>query len=188
MTMLKSIAALDHSIFYWFYDFSGKSQALDAFIVFCGEYLIYLVVLFVFWHAYRMWRKGGIKNLLPYAEAAVSVFLARIVVEPAIHLFYGRVRPFIALSLTHNLIVDTAQSFPSGHTIIMFALATSIFFYDRKFGWFLYVLGILIGVGRIMGGVHYPSDVLGGAVLGILVGWLVYLVSKKILKNHPHLL
>ncbi len=128
------------------------------------------------------------RNLLPYAEAVVSVFLARLVVEPAIHLFYDRVRPFVALSLAHNLIVDTAQSFPSGHTIVMFALATSIYFYDKRFAWFLYFLGVVIGIGRIMGGVHYPSDILGGAVLGILVGALVYFVSKKILKNHPSLL
>ncbi len=188
MAILKNLAALDHSIFYWFYDFSGRFSWLDFLIVFCGEYLIYLVVLFVFWHAYRMWQKGGIRNLLPYAEAVASVFLARLVVEPAIHLFYDRVRPFMALSLTHNLIVDTAPSFPSGHTIVMFALATSIFFYDRRFGWFLYTLGIIIGIGRIMGGVHYPSDILGGAVLGIVIGWAVYELSKKVLKNHPHLL
>ncbi len=183
--MIRTLVSLDHSLFYFFYNFSGKSEYLDAFIVFCGEYLIFLVILFVFWHAYRMWRKKGLKAFVPYVEATISVAFARLLIEPTIHLFYDRVRPFVALSLSHNLIVDTASSFPSGHTIVMFALATSIYFYDKKFGWFLYVLGLLIGIGRIAGGVHYPSDVLGGAILGCIAGWLVYLVSKKIFKKHP---
>ena len=186
--MLTTFVNIDHSIFYFFYNLSGKSEWIDALIVFCGEYLIYLVILFVFWHAYRMWTKGGLKALLPYVEAAISVLLARVVVAELIRLFYDRVRPFAALSLSHNLLIDTAASFPSGHTIAMFALATSVYFYDRKFGWLLYVLGIIIGLGRIAGGIHYPSDVLGGAILGILVGWLVYEVSKKILKKSPSLL
>ena len=70
----------------------------------------------------------------------------------------------------------------------MFALATAIYFYDRRFGWFLFVLGALVGIGRVAGGVHYPTDILGGAILGIIVGWLVYSISKKILKNRPNLL
>jgi undecaprenyl-diphosphatase len=186
--MVPSIVSLDHSLFYHLYNLSGRSQVVDFLIVFFGEYLIYLVILFVFWHAYRMWRKGGLKDLVPYAEASVSVVFARGILEPFIHLFYDRVRPFIALSLSHNLIIDAAPSFPSGHTIVMFALATSVYFYDRKFGWFLYVCGILIGLGRVAGGVHYPSDILGGAVLGIIVGWLVYAVSDRILKKSPYLL
>ena len=186
--MLSTLIYIDHSVFYFFYNFSGKSLALDAFIIFCGEYLIFLVALFVFLHAYRMYGKNGKKAFLPYVEAVVSVVLARLFVEPLIQLFYERVRPFIALSLTHNLLTDFAWSFPSGHTIVMFALATSIYFYDRKFGWFLFVLGAIIGLGRVAGGVHYPSDIVGGAVLGIAVGWLVYLVSKKVLKKRPNLL
>ena len=186
--MISTLIYIDHSIFYFFYNLSGKNYFLDALIIFCGEYLIYLVILFVFWHAYRMWQRNGLKAFVPYVEAIISVIIARGVVVELIRVFYDRIRPFEAFSLTHNLIIDSASSFPSGHTIVMFALATSIYFYDKKFGWFLFVLGAVIGLGRIAGGVHYPSDVLGGAVLGIVVGWLVYVVSKQILKNRPNLL
>jgi undecaprenyl-diphosphatase len=186
--MLSTLIYIDHAVFYFFYNFSGKSQAVDALIIFCGEYLIFLVVLFVFWHAYRMYIKNGKKAFLPYVEAVISVAIGNGLVIYLIRHFYERVRPFTALILSHNLITDTSYSFPSGHTIFMFALATSIFFYDRKFGWFLFVLGAIIGLGRVAGGVHYPSDIVGGAVLGIAVGWLVYLVSKKVLKKRPNLL
>ena len=186
--MLNTLANTDHSVFYFFYNFSGQSRLVDTLIIFCGEYLIYLVVLFIFWHAYRMWRRNGLKALIPYVEAAIAVVIARGVLVPLIHVFYDRVRPLLALSLSHNLIVDSGASFPSGHTIIMFALATAIYFYDRRFGWFLFVLGALVGIGRVAGGVHYPTDILGGAILGIIVGWLVYSISKKILKNRPNLL
>jgi len=177
--MISSLVNLDHSIFYFFYNPSGRFAWLDFLIVFCGEYLIYLVVLFVFWHAYRLWRKHGGKAFIPYLEALVSVAIGNAVLVPVVRIFYERVRPYVAFHLTHNLLIDPAFSFPSGHTIFMFALATSIFFYDKKFGTFLYVCGILIGVARIAAGVHYPSDIFGGAVFGIAIGILVYKIIGK---------
>jgi undecaprenyl-diphosphatase len=71
------------------------------------------------------------------------------------------------------VLVDTAASFPSGHTIFMFALATGVWRINKRFGWWLYALGLLIGAARVAGGVHYPSDIVGGIVLGIATSFVI---------------
>jgi len=68
----------------------------------------------------------------------------------------------------------SSLSFPSSHSTNMFALAF-IFtkFYKSRWIWF-FSFATLIGFSRIYVGVHYPGDVLGGAILGVIIAWIVY--------------
>ncbi len=68
-------------------------------------------------------------------------------------------------------------SFPSGHTITSFAAATGIFFANKKCGIAALVLAALIGLSRLYLYVHFPTDVLAGAVLGVLCGIAIQWVS-----------
>ncbi len=61
-------------------------------------------------------------------------------------------------------------SFPSGHTAAAFVFATLIAAFFPMFAPAAYVLAVLIGLSRIMLGVHYPSDIAAGAALGVLCG------------------
>jgi undecaprenyl-diphosphatase len=65
--------------------------------------------------------------------------------------------------------VPTDYSFPSGHTATSFAAAVVLGWALPRRAWLFYVLAAAIGFSRIYVGVHYPIDVLGGAVLGLLV-------------------
>lgn len=63
-----------------------------------------------------------------------------------------------------------AHSFPSGHTTTSFACATVLAAFVPRLRVPFYVLAALVGLSRLYNGVHYPTDVIAGAVLGTLVG------------------
>ena len=64
-------------------------------------------------------------------------------------------------------------SFPSGHTLAAFETAVSIFLANRKWGTVFLAFAVLIGISRMYLFVHFPTDVLGGAALGIFIAWFV---------------
>lgn len=136
-------------------------------IYFCAVYLIWIeLALLVF-----VWRDA--------IKALVAGAISRLGFVTLIRFFYHRPRPYIALHLT-PLFADTSWSFPSGHASFMFAIATIVFIKNRRLGAVMYVLSILTGWGRVMAHVHWTSDIVGGAVLGILVGLGVDYLAQKI--------
>jgi len=74
----------------------------------------------------------------------------------------------------------TNYSFPSGHSANAFALATTLYFYDKRIGIPALIFAAIIGISRIFVGAHWPSDVIVGAALGIGAG---YLVEKQLNKT-----
>ena len=77
------------------------------------------------------------------------------------------------------------KSFPSGHTSMAFATAASLSIQLRK--WYVVVPAYLwagsVGYSRIYLGVHYPSDVLGGAITGIGSAYLAHWLNQKLFRN-----
>lgn len=90
------------------------------------------------------------------------------------HLYY-RPRPFVALRMVHRLISHAPDSsFPSDHVAGSFAFAVGMNRAGRGFGLLFYSLAVIVALARVFVGVHWPSDVLGGAVIGLLAGWFVH--------------
>ena len=83
--------------------------------------------------------------------------------------------------------MPTSWSFPSGHTSSSFAAATAVFSVNKKWGVPAYVFAAIVGYSRIYLGVHYCTDVLAGAVLGIVYGIIgvvvVHFIIKALKKN-----
>ena len=73
------------------------------------------------------------------------------------------------------------QSFPSGHAAIFFAIAMAIYFFNKKLGIVFFIGAVLIGFARIFTGIHWPSDVLAGAIIGIISG---IIIIKLFFKKH----
>ncbi len=168
---------IDESIFYAFYNLSGHSRVGDFFIVFFGDYFIFIAILVFAYVAYRAWRKGGI----PGAQLYVLATFATVVAEGfsvVIKFLSHRTRPFVEMKLPH-LLTDNSYAFPSGHTTFLFALATATYFFNKKLAYFLYATGIVVGLSRIAGGVHYPSDIFGGAVIGACTGFVMYKLWER---------
>ena len=102
------------------------------------------------------------------------------VIFPIKHLV-ARERPENAL-ITVDWLVDTAEySFPSGHAAMAFMMAillSSVF--GRKY--FFYTLAFLIAFSRIYLGVHYLSDVVGGAVIGVALGSVILRHKERLMR------
>ncbi|GEK88264.1 phosphatase PAP2 family protein [Alkalibacterium putridalgicola] len=62
------------------------------------------------------------------------------------------------------------KSFPSRHVFSIFVIATTLYFISKPLGIFLLLAGSILAVLRVIGGVHYPRDVIAGAIIGIISG------------------
>lgn len=93
-----------------------------------------------------------------------------------------RPRPYVTYPFLDNQKTETDPSFPSGHTSSSFALATSLSLAYPK--WYVvvpsYTYATLTAYSRLHLGVHYPSDVLTGALIGSGCAWLSHYLNKKI--------
>jgi undecaprenyl-diphosphatase len=74
---------------------------------------------------------------------------------------------------------SNAHSFPSGHTATAFACATVLAHFVPRWRVPFFVLAALIGLSRVYNGMHYPTDVLAGAVLGVLIALLLLAVVRR---------
>lgn len=94
-------------------------------------------------------------------------------------------RPFLAITHLKTLFLTGGyDSFPSGHATFFSALALGLFYHNKKLGSFFLFAAFLVGVARVIVGVHWPIDVLGGFLIGVLISSIAYLTLKKyIYKN-----
>ena len=93
----------------------------------------------------------------------------------------ARTRPYEVIEGLTNLIGEQSDfSFPSGHTAASFAFAAAFcMLAPKKYRLPVCILAVLISLSRLYVGVHYPTDILGGAVIGILCGLLAAWIVKK---------
>jgi undecaprenyl-diphosphatase len=101
----------------------------------------------------------------------------------------SRVRPYITYTDITALHVGTdTTSFPSSHALYLFATSISVYFarHDHLGAWLIFI-ALVISTARIAAGVHYPSDILGGAILGLLIAYAVAnkksIIYKQLFKN-----
>lgn len=94
----------------------------------------------------------------------------------------ARPRPFMYFDREIELLIPPPgeYSFPSGHTLHSFAAAVTIFLHHKKAGAAAIILAALIAFSRLYFFVHFPTDVLGGMILGTLAAVLVYKAAGKV--------
>ena len=98
----------------------------------------------------------------------------------------GRERPpSIVLDPEPLMEVPTTSSFPSGHALSSFACAYVLARAEPRLAVPAFVLAVLIGFSRIYVGVHYPLDVLAGAVLGLLVATALLRLLAGLRRSRP---
>ena len=115
---------------------------------------------------------------------AVSLLIEVLFCNLIIKTLVARVRPYDVNTAIELLIkAPTDFSFPSGHTGASFAASSGLYFAKNRLWIPAVILSVLIAFSRLYLYVHYPTDVLAGAFLGIISGWLGSLIVAYILKK-----
>lgn len=169
---------IDLSLLFFLNLLAGQSPALDGAIVFFAEQFPYLVVAGFFVFVFLQERARAEKWAL-VCEGLGAALIARYGFAELIRFFYHRARPSVEYAVT-ALLSEPSFSFPSGHAIFFFALSTVIYVRHRGWGWGFFAASALISLARVAAGVHYPSDVLGGALLGVAVGLLAHKLFRRL--------
>jgi len=176
----------DLAIFSYINGFAGHWKLLDYAGIFLAGYLQYfLAALFAILFFYPI--KDRKINRQMILVAFISAFISRFAVKSILTLFVAEPRPYVAVPSAYKLIStaisDDFQSFPSGHALFFFALATAVYFYNKKLGVFFFICAALMGLARVFCGVHYLSDIVIGAIIGITTAIIVHKLYLKS-KNH----
>lgn len=169
---------MDVSLFNLINGLTGKWWFLDWLGIFFAEYGGYLMILIAIF--LLIGEKNWRKRIYFSASAILAVILARGLITEIIRFFYYQPRPFLVLKIQPLINHDLTSSFPSGHAAAFFALALAIFYFNQKWGWRSLVLALVISLARVFVGIHWPVDVLAGALIGLGSAFLIKKFFPKI--------
>ncbi len=166
------LSRLDTSLFYLF-NVQLANPLFDKImpvITATGNWRFVALAAGVFW----FW-KGGNKGRWAVLYTVLAWGLSDLFNSNLAKSIFERPRPCLSLPDVH-LLVGCGQtfSFPSGHAVTSFAIATFLSLVYGRACWVLFPLAFLVSYSRIAVGVHYPFDTLAGMVEGALFGYLFY--------------
>ncbi|GAB1396708.1 MAG TPA: phosphatase PAP2 family protein [Saprospiraceae bacterium] len=141
-----------------------------------------LYIALLIWLIYKYQKKSVLIIGLIIAVAGITDYTSSSIIKP----FVKRVRPcndqLIELQVNERVTCGAGYSFPSSHAAnhfaIAFFLSLTIFRKYRLMQWLSFLWAALIALSQVYVGVHYPADIFGGAVLGMLIAMMVYYVSS----------
>jgi len=187
---------MDFYLFDFLNQWAGQWLCLNALAIFLAEYLGYLLVcLLIAWLIWDLlFKKEKYQKTIKIISLSLGAALfSRLIIVEIIRWLYYRPRPFVVGQVNQLIDHSASGSFPSGHAAFFFALATVIFLSYKKVypalkfwygaGLLFFLASFLIGLARIFVGLHYPSDILAGALIGIFFGWLVNKLFVKYKKT-----
>ena len=151
--ILKSIAKTRHDIFTKIMKFFSLSAN-------AGVIFFILSLIMILSEKYKKMGYACIVTVLTHS------FICNVLLKPVIKRYQD------IIVLLDKIPKD--YSFPSGHTGASFAFATTVFLYDKKLGALAYILALCIAYSRMYLGVHYPTDIIGGVILGSGIAILIF--------------
>ena len=141
---------------------------------FFAEYLTYSLplILIVAW----FWSE---KTKKPAIRAFFAAILAWPILATTIGHFVHRARPFESGGVQELIFHRPTVSFPSDHAAALFAVAMSFYFSgEKKLSYVMFVIAILTSFFRVATAIHWPTDILGGLVIGLLSAWVIKLLDR----------
>ena len=182
MAPITFIINLDKSLMSWLNQWTGQFPVIDFIVrLLVSDYLIPIIFslgLFSLWF-WNINIKTRTKFQLSVLQAIAAFSLSNLTVF-ILSIYVTRMRPFISQDLNLLFYKPTDPSFPSNPTATAFAIAHSINMINKKLGICAYILSSLWGLSRLFAGVNYLSDIIAGAIIGILISQFLYLIFQKI--------
>ena len=169
--MLKILDSIDRSILVWIHE--NHIPVLNQVMSFItdADNWVLPILLLILYLGFFQGKKGKIALCLLIISLSLNDSICAQLLKP----FFERVRPSHISIEGLNLLVSKGGkwSMPSNHASNMFSLAVILsYFYDR-FKIPLFLLAIMIAISRVYVGVHYPGDVIVGALVGYSISWIV---------------
>jgi len=161
----------------YFFNHTLSNPFLDKFFSLITNvnnwYIAYAILLMI--SLIKGGRKGRIVAIGVLVLIAITDQFSQQVVKEVFH----RLRPCNGLpDVITPLGCNGTYSFPSNHAFNNFAAAVFIYKFFPKLKWALFITAVLVSLSRVYLGLHYPSDILGGAVFGIIFGYLFALLLQ----------
>lgn len=142
----------------------------SIFIVFLASFLIWFMLggLIILWVIDgRIKKEQVLHALLAALLAWVTATMLKSLVPQSRPFSLNELPPLTFITPSAN------SSFPSGHTAVAFGVAISVWLHSRKIGIWFIVAATFVGLGRIVSNVHFYADIVGGAMIGVLIAYVI---------------
>lgn len=166
----------------------GAGTILDYFTTLVSDYIFLFLILALIVALIWLRDKKRVKIVIIALIIALllHVLITGFVMKDFVaNNIYFKERPYITYPNEIAQIgeADTGTGFPSGHVALTFSVLTVLIFYYRKYWTYALIFALFVGFARIHNGMHYPSDVLFGALFGITYGLIAVYVARKIFRK-----
>ena len=161
------------SLFFLIFNLHNQSVLLDDLMIFGARYLILIAFLLFFILAF----KGNAKEKKAFILAILALPITVLIIM-GIHLFFVEPRPFVTYHFTPLYPFNPDASFPSRHASFIAVIAISYIYFKSMWAALFLIFMLWVGISRIYVGVHYPVDIIGGIIVGI-----ISLIISKIILN-----
>jgi undecaprenyl-diphosphatase len=158
---------MDKRIFSVINRITGRQHLMDFIMIFVSKRIryFYFIVLFI------LWFKSNSSQIV--AKKAIISAVITLSIRKMVNLFYFRPRPFVSNRVGILIPSKTDSTFLSKHTLLAFAISTSILLRRNFLGRILIGFSSLTGLSRIWVGHHYPSDIIRSVIVGGATSLLV---------------
>lgn len=189
---------MNQTIFNYFFSFAHQNLVTDQIIIFLATgfnaMLIASGVLYIMYHHEGKFSSIENYKILTVRMREIFLFCTTGIFAWFIVMFlkdiFATPRPFEILDISPLFYYGSMDSFPSGHAAVFGALSFGLLFMHRSFGAILFtVLSLFVLLIRMVAGIHFPIDILGGILVGFLVSYFIHVLFRPtILKKSTTLL